>query len=176
MRRYVSAFAALLFLAASPAAAQEKGKIGVTMGFPESVGVIWHATDKLALRPEFSLEWTGSEVETVEIEGNSFSTGLSALFYLRKWDDLATYVSPRYAFSRRRTTSEGIFGIDSESTIHTHLFAGSFGAQYFLGARFSVFGELGLEYRKASREDEDRDDPSSHSFGTRSTVGISFYF
>lgn len=176
MRRYVSAFAALLCLAASPAAAQEKGKIGVTMGFPESVGVIWHVTEKLALRPEFSLQWTGSELEQAEIEGNAFSTGLSALFYLRKWDDLATYVSPRYVFSRQRTTVEGRGNRDSETTAQNHLVAGSFGAQYFLGARFSVFGELGLEYGNGSAEDEDEDGPSSNSFGTRSAVGIIFYF
>ena len=44
--------AGALWLAAAPAAAQEKGNVGITMGFPASVGLLWHATEKIAVRPD----------------------------------------------------------------------------------------------------------------------------
>ena len=54
-----------LSVAARPAAAQsqassqqEERQVGITMGFPASIGVIFHATDKVAVRrtpPTFDL-------------------------------------------------------------------------------------------------------------------------
>jgi len=111
---------------------------------------------------------------TTPISTASFSTGLSALFYLRRWDNLATYVSPRYSFSRSSQSFDGTFFIVDEATSKTHLVSGSFGAQYWLGDRFSAFGELGLAY---SRNRPGGDSPRrASSFGSRSSVGIVFYF
>jgi hypothetical protein len=185
MHRSASApvLAIALFLFPTAAVAQEEGKIGITMGFPASVGLLWHATENLAVRPEFSFAWNSTETGTVETDGTSFTTGASVLFYLRKWENLATYVSPRYSFSRSSSSTAASSG-DSERTSRSHLFSGSFGAQYWLGDRFSAFGELGLGYQRGrSESDLGVDLPietgftsTSHSFATRSAVGIVFYF
>ena len=179
MPKFVCAF---VFVAASlalpPAAsAQEPGKLGVTMGFPESVGILWHATEKVALRPEFSFEWSSTGDDTADINGHVFSTGISLLYYVGKHDRLSTYVSPRYSFGRASTSFESDFSGERTTVSHNHLFSGSFGAQYWLSDRFSVFGELGLDYRHTNSENDFSDDETNtDGFGTRSAVGIVFYF
>ena len=54
IRRFLLA-AGLVCLTCGTASAQGAGKTGVTMGYPASIGVIWHASDKVAIRPELSL-------------------------------------------------------------------------------------------------------------------------
>jgi hypothetical protein len=180
MHKCVSSLLAFAFVTVLPAAAmaQDERMVGVTMGFPESVGVVWHATEKLALRPEFSFTLASSENDFADTSSRSFSTGLAALFYLDRSERFATYLSPRYAFQRGSATVESPFGEEDKSKQRVHLFSGSFGAQYWLGERFSVFGELGLAFQRSSAEDadDDRDEGSANSFGTRSSVGLVFYF
>lgn len=179
MHKYGSTLIVILAMCLLPSqvAAQEAGKIGVTMGFPESVGLIWHATEKMAVRPEFSFTTNSTDADFAESSNTTFSTGLSALFYLDRQDRFATYVSPRYAFRRSASEVEGRRGEEQESSSRTHLVSGSFGAQYWLGERFSLFGELGLAYLWGSAGDDDEDDePTARSFDTRSAVGIVFYF
>lgn len=185
MHKFVSSWflTVAVLLVPAAAAAQEEGKVGITMGFPEHVGLVWHATEKLAVRPEFAFSTSSSDSEFAESSADSFSAGVSALYYFDRRDRLATYVSPRYAFKRSSTTidGEGPFGgEEQESSSRTHLFSGSFGAQYWLNERFSVFGELGLAYQHGSAGDDDDDLPGEEStanaFGTRSAVGIVFYF
>ena len=175
MHRYVfaSVTAFLALVLTTPVAAQEAGKVGVTMGFPESVGIIWHATDRVAVRPEFSFGWSSTDNDLFESDGTSFGAGLSALFYVRKWDSLATYVSPRYTFTRSTRSFEGPF-TDGEADATSHLVSGSFGAQYWLGDRFSAFGEIGLGYSRSN--DGDEDGSTGSSLSTRSSVGVVFYF
>lgn len=179
MHRYAAGLVLTFLLVHSSAAAQERGKVGVTMGFPASVGLLWHAAENVAVRPEVSFAWHSSELGLSETDSQSFTTGISAIFYMKRWDDLAVYVSPRYSFGRSTLDARGFIG-ERESSTSTHFFSGSFGAQYWLGQRFSAFGELGLAYQRGSSETDlelpiDTDN-SSTSFGTRSSVGIVFYF
>jgi hypothetical protein len=181
MLRYLFTLVLAVMSIALPSisAAQEPGKVGVTMGFPESVGLIWHASEKLAVRPEFSFQTTSSgDTDTVEVNGHSFATGIGVLYYLRKYDRLSTYVSPRYSFGRTSTTIDSVFSGERDSVSHTHLFSGSFGAQFWMSDRFSAFGEAGLDYRHSSAQSGDifDNESTSEGFGTRSAVGIAFYF
>src|SRR4051812_40532108 len=41
--------------------AQDAPKVGLSMGYPAAIGVIWHVTDRLALRPEMSVTKSASE-------------------------------------------------------------------------------------------------------------------
>ena len=109
MRRLV--FPILLsLLAVLPrhAAAQDAGDVGITMGYPASVGVVWHATDRVAVRPEFSFSHASGESDnelfTLSNTATSFATGVSVLFYVREWDKPAPTFAPAILFSR--TTSE----------------------------------------------------------------------
>src|SRR5436190_11165577 len=107
------------FVGAAPAAAQDAGQIGITMGYPAAIGVLWHVSDRIGLRPEVSLVRGTSETtitlsipivgapttsEVVTSENWQVGTGVSALFYLGKGEALRTYVSPRFTYLRNSTT------------------------------------------------------------------------
>ena len=105
-----------LALAANTASAQDEPRVGVVMGYPASIGIVWHVTSKLALRPEISVSSSTNELtatSTISVGGSTVTnstttsndnwqllTGVSALFYLTKHENLRTYVSPRWAYTR----------------------------------------------------------------------------
>jgi hypothetical protein len=66
-----------------------------------------------------------------------------------------------------------------ESTIRSSSSSifGSFGAQYALGRRFSVFGEVGLGYsRQSLRSPLSQTRSEAHAVTTRSGAGVILYF
>jgi hypothetical protein len=89
-------------LCSGAAHAQKPASVGLTMGYPASIGLIWHVTDWFALRPDFS--W--SRYEATSEAGGSFeawqlSSGLSLLFTVHEWDALRAYVSPAGGYARQ---------------------------------------------------------------------------
>ena len=50
---FILAFAVALAVA-SEAQAQDTPRVGLTMGYPATVGVIWNVADRFALRPEMT--------------------------------------------------------------------------------------------------------------------------
>ena len=183
MRRTLTVF---LFLAVLPytrsAYAQDTRAFGVTMGYPASIGVLWHVTEGVAVRPEFSFDFFSSESENSSpfggdssSDGHAVSVGVSALFYVARWDMTRAYVVPRYAYSRTTTTIEGPFAVLGDSTGNAHDVSVSFGAQHTLGDRFAIYGELGLAYERGTSEITTSELRRS-AFGTRSGVGIVLYF
>ena len=178
---------AVLALALMPiaAAAQDdlEGKIGLTMGYPAAVGVIWQASDRLALRPEFTVSRSSSELQTpgsTDTSGWIYGVGVSALFYLTNADNLRTYISPRYSYSRSTTTSTlTVLGTttSNELTSSGSSVIGSFGAQYAIGPRFSAFGEVGFGYTGlTSRSAISGIRSTSRTWGTRTGAGFILYF
>jgi hypothetical protein len=174
---------AMSLFGARSALAQESGAVGVTMGFPASIGVIWHVTDKVAIRPELSFAHASTEsaatgpIDIVtSTESDSVQFGVSALFYLQKRDSLRTYVTPRYSYASSESSAAGpLAGLTLEIESREHSFGGSFGAQYNLGERFAVFGEIGLIYTSIETTGLTLDREGS-AFGTRSGVGVTLYF
>jgi hypothetical protein len=170
-------------LCARSASAQDAGSFGVTMGYPASVGLLWHVAEGVALRPEFSFNHSSSETDTAlpfgvntSASGTNVAVGLSALFYLARWDMLRAYVVPRYAFSRSTTDAEGVLSqLNFESTSTTHSGGVSFGAQHLLGEHFAIYGELGLSYDRLNTE-LPTGEARGNAFGTRSGVGVVVYF
>jgi hypothetical protein len=173
--------------AAAPVSAQEKGQVGLVMGYPASVGVQFHLSDGLALRPEVTVS-TASVTSTynsdfVEATSNSDSTafgfGLKALFYLRKWDSLRAFVTPGFVYARSDTAST--YSLNSgTSASNSYQILGSFGAQYALSRRFGILGEVGVQYSDVENDSTLPDgtsgtSSSSKSFGTRAAVGVVFY-
>jgi hypothetical protein len=168
-------------LAAAPAFAQEKGDNGVTMGYPLSVGFVTHVSDRVALRPELQLSFASADTNTgfdfVGTTSNLVGAGISALIYIGEPDKLRTYVSPRYVFTRSEITIESPFGTRSENINNSHSLIVSFGAQYALHERFSVFGEVGVAStfdRRKSGQTPIRAETTTVS--TRTGAGIVFYF
>ena len=160
------------------AAAQEKGDTGFVASAPASIGMIWHATDRLALRPEVSFGFTATDGRDIgpDIDSRSVSLGVAALFYVKQWDDARAYVSPRYAYSYSSSSIEGI-SLDSTST--GQAVSGTFGAQYGFSSRFGVFGEAGVQFAsQVSSTDGVIGDVerTTWTFGSRAAVGVILYF
>jgi hypothetical protein len=168
-------------LFAVPAPAQEAGQVGITMGYPASVGLVWHVTDRVAIRPEVSFALGSSEThsEIFDTEGDSstFATGVATLFSLRDWDDVRAYAGPRFSYGRTTSNSETLLDGVTELTATTYELAGLFGVQYTPHRRFAVFGEVGVGY--TNRETKGGASTlilESRSWGTQTGAGIIFYF
>jgi hypothetical protein len=197
---------------ALPARAQEKGQIGMTMGYPESVGVVWHLTDSVAVRPEFSFRASSAGLENNS--SHAFGVGISGILYVTRSEGLRTYVVPRFSYIRATTTFESISYDTSllqnltsslplttlpppsvfigrptriEYASDSYTVAGSFGAQYSMHRRFSVFGEAGVGYATnrsgiadlssvLSRIVPPNDVGNPHSWSTRTAAGVIVYF
>lgn len=183
IRRLLILAAGLFFAVSGTAGAQDGAKAGVTIGYPASIGLIWHATEKVAIRPAFSFSHNSSDSPngSVESDGLAFGLDLGVLFYLKKYDNVRTYVSPRFSYTHTTTTSTSSSPTsvlpEIETTSNSTGAAGVFGAQYSPSNRFSVYGEVGLAYTHRHTESG----PSSlgtfksNTFGTTAGVGVIFY-
>jgi hypothetical protein len=178
----------LLLGACAAANAQEAGQIGITMGYPPSIGVVWHVSDSVAVRPEISFSRSSSDNE-FSSDNTTVVTGVSGLFYLSKWDQVRTYVSPRFSYGHATSDSGGTLGLTSKSSNYNVV--GSFGAQYTPHKRFAVFGETGFGYSRSTSSSTYEipslalegllpTRPTTTStvtgFSSRTGVGVIFYF
>lgn len=173
MRRghLVVCVAAVLLLGRA-AAAQEPGRVGIAMGYPGAVGVLWHVTSRVAIEPEIAIAKTRVESRfdtnliigttvissasiTTTTDGWTTSPGVALRIYIGKWDDVSTYIAPGYVYHHNSSTSTttgpgGFGGVARTETREvqsaTHEVRGMFGVQYAPHRRFSVFGEVGLRY------------------------------
>jgi hypothetical protein len=173
---------------AGTAAAQEGGRVGVVMGYPASVGLLWRPSDGVAIRPEISLSRMSGDSTTSGSAAASTSSswsvgaGVSALFYLGHGDGLRTYLSPRFSYVRNSATTEASGTFRAENWSNNYSVAGSFGAEYALGKRFCVFGEVGLGYTRQTsgyRSDAANilgSDSTANTVGTRAAVGVIVFF
>jgi hypothetical protein len=161
------------------ASGQDVGQKGITMGYPESIGLLWHVAEKVAVRPEFrfahSTTDTNLPIADENVSSTSFGVGITALFYLKRYDSLRTYVAPGWAHSH---TDPG-----AGTTANSDTIAGMFGAQYSVGKRFSIFGETGLAFSHSTTKSDIAAPPiistfSAHgnSIGTRTGAGVILYF
>ena len=181
-RGYLAGLGVLLLvtLMATPAAAQQAGDVGVTVSAPSAIGMIWHVTERVAVRPDLAFSFGESDGDdgSPDVSSDTFSLGGSVLFYTGRWDNLQTYVAPRLSYtwsSSSIDTSQN----DFEASQNSWGLSGSFGAQYSLGSRFAVFAEAGLGFTSQTTEtpsltgDNER---TSSTFGTRAAIGATLYF
>jgi hypothetical protein len=181
-----------------PALAQEK--VGLTMGYPTAVGLLWQVSDRVAVRPEFSWAQDSFESDSTFSQASSDSTGvsfaISALVSLRQWGAVRSYVAPR--FETARTTTEttletpslfpaGFSSLNSTSettktTGTTYEGGASFGVQAAPAPHFGVFGEVGLMYARGKVEGTEslleRSSSTSRgrTVGIRSAIGVILFF
>jgi len=177
--RVVMFILATMMLFARPSSAQETGQVGLTMAFPAAVGVICHATDELAIRPDFTFSEASSTGTALTSSTASVGVGVSALFYVRKWDNLRAYLSPRFGYQWSSFTFQG--SSPPSGSTNTYSGSGSFGAEYLLHRRFAVFAETGLVYSHAGTDGATLTPgfslaSSAHTWGLRGGVGAILYF
>jgi hypothetical protein len=206
--RIAFAFAVGMMLVA-PVQAQEQGQIGITMGYPASIGAMIHLTDRIAVRPDFRFTTLSDDSVLSETSSDSFGVGIGALFYLTKTDALRTYGAARFGYNR--TTSESTLTLLNsvsspigsllppgyqiplpERTIVSTTSAaksvsGTFGAQYAVHRRFSVFGEVGVGYGWSDIVDRDVsldrlgiltpfDTSGPRTWSSQTAAGVILYF
>jgi len=156
--------------------AQERGRTGLTMGYPASVGVVWQPSGVFAVRPEVSFSTTSTDSASLGPRGTtSVGVGLSGLFYVAKWESLSTYVSPRFVYNRLSSGQSPL-----ATNINSYALIGSFGTQYALNRRFGVFGEVGVGYGHEQVETSSsasfNSTTKSNSWSTRTGIGVMLYF
>ncbi len=189
----------MVLVSCTAAFAQQKGQKGITLGLPGSVGFVWHVSDSFAIRPEASVSFMSGHSNPTEVNeflvdpvsasssGSAWGLGASALFYVHRKDAVSLYLSPRFTYSRTSTTSESSSaGLTRTTEITTSVYSGSasFGVQYALSSRFSLFGELGIVYSDQRNSASYSGLPvasgetssTARTWGTRTGIGAAIYF
>ena len=167
--------------------AQEGGQVGLTMGFPTGAGVIWHATGRIAVRPEITFSQVTSRAEltlpnaSTETSNRALGVGASLLWYFGSSDgNVRPYLSPRIVYNRSTSDdSRSSPDDDDEEPVGSLEVSGSLGVQYTPSRRFGVFGEVGFsrEHTERTRSFPDLTVTTSvTSWSTRSAVGVILYF
>lgn len=188
MNRALLLAAVCVLLLPATSRAQERGQIGLTMGVPAAASVIWHVTDRIAVRPEITFAQVTSKADvslpnaSTETRSRQLSYGASLLWYFGASDNVRPYVSPRIAYSRittedSRPSLPGV-GDDDDDPAGTLAVSGSFGVQYTPSRRFGLFGEVGIARAHTAQS---RSFPgiavttSVTSWSTRGAMGVILY-
>jgi hypothetical protein len=165
------------------ASAQESARAGITLGSPGDIGILWHVSDAIAVRPAFSFSHSsGDSVAGGSSGGWDTGLALSALFYVKKYDKVRTYVSPQYSYSYSSVTTTPASTQGSlpsiTGTTNTNAGAGAFGAQYTPTAHFALYGETGIGFSRHRSElgaIVGRSAITSSTWGPFAGVGVVFY-
>jgi hypothetical protein len=185
-RRGFGLLGLLVLMWTAPAAAQDAGRTGLVVLTPGTVGMVWHVSDHVAVRPEVSFLFSAVDVDDSSANESTSGTaglGVSVPLAIRRWGDATAYVAPRFSYVRATSDSGGPPDLRLESVATSYGVGGSVGLQYLLGERFAIFAETGLSYARSSSGTES-DSPAvtllrkthSWSLGTRAAIGAGFYF
>jgi hypothetical protein len=158
---------------APTATAQEK-TVGLVVGYPIDVGVLWQASARVALRADvgfgfntfessqsgLSLGTTARSTLTTTSSSGFATVGLAALFTIRNDDNLRLYLAPRAALDLTHQSNETAIDpplpsssanfAERSETSRGYEFDVMFGGQYRLRDRLALFGETGLAYHRSS--------------------------
>lgn len=184
VRQVLGVLTIITAFATVPAFAQDAGKTGIAMAYPAAFGLVWHATENVAIRPSVTFGGSSTDSSPSAVSSSNWNVGatVAALFYLKKLDSVRTYVSPSYRYARTKTTihpptsSTSPLG-DTKSTGNTNGAAGTFGAEFTPNAHFRIIGEIGfaVTHLSASTSPLSGISTSGNSWGTTAGVGIVFY-
>ncbi len=155
------------------AQAQEAGQVGMTFGYPASIGLVWQLSDHLAIRPDVSV--SGGSQQSGQ-KSTTIGTDISGLVFIHTWDNVRAYVGPTLSYSRNTDSNLSLSGASSTNSSYSG--AGFFGTQYALSHRFSVFGEVGFSYTHFALDSTlPGISPSTrNAYGTVTGVGAILYF
>jgi hypothetical protein len=176
------AVAALVPLLGGTAHGQDTGKVGITAQYPTSIGILWQASNRIALRPDVTFSGNSSDSPDGIVNASAWNIGaeFAVPFYLKRYEHVRTYVAPRfdYGYSRSRINTS-LASSAMTSTGNSRWGAGVtglFGAEYSPVTRFTVFAEIGFGYSHSTLPPvTSSSSGSAMSWGTRAAVGAVFY-
>jgi hypothetical protein len=140
-------------------------------GTTQSLGVWWHLTDMIALRPSVAYSSTTTTVENTATNTkasattNTFGAGIAVPIYLTKMNLLDLYVAPGFSYG-------------SNASNYTNMsFSASLGLQVAVNDQLQFFGEAGLAYVSTTDKATANVTTTTGTFGTaRAAIGVIFYF
>jgi hypothetical protein len=186
-------------LSVAPAAAQTDRQVGVVIGYPAQVGVLWQLNDRVAIRPEVAVSTTTNQsglqvsfgfpgamsTSTTVTDATTLSTDIHLLFTVASWDAVKLYVTPGYGYTRSWNTATTTTQSGSapavvttrDTTQDSHAAFASLGVQFRPHERFAVFGESGLRYSSTAFELVTATTRfKTHGYSTAGSLGVIFYF
>ena len=125
----------------------QKPKFGLT--FP-NIGVIWNINDRVAILPGFSIShgWSSFSSNSSNTD-TSLQLNAALRFYIQEWKGLEFYLSPKYSYGWGKSELRSdIITLNGKN--HSHRVSGSWGLQYPISNRLSIFGDIGIEYARNS--------------------------
>ena len=179
-----SVLAIVTALTSAPAHAQDASKVGITMGYPAAVGIVWQASEKVAIRPAISFVRSNSTSTSISSGSNTWNLGTSvaALAYLKKYDNVRTYFSPSYHYSRTSLTITPPSSSASpvgpiKTTSNSNGGAAAFGAEYAPSSHIRIYGEVGITFTHLTQSASSTNllNASANAWGTTAGVGFVFY-
>ena len=168
-------FVLLLFSVSLYAQEKENTKYKFGLTFP-NIGAIWHISDSIAFMSgiDFNHDWSGfgsSPYDNASTSGNMLGIDASLRFYIFEWEGVRFYLSPKYGFDwfEHNVITNSY---TSNSSGHFHSVSAAWGMQYALSRRISIFGDIGVSYRRSTPLDISG---HSNSIGTEGTWGLILY-
>jgi hypothetical protein len=169
-RAWAVAIVLVLVMGWTREAAAQDERVGLTMGYPTAVGLLWQVNDRVAIRPEFS--WVHQSIDNenqfahATSDSSGVSAAVSALVRLRQWGTVRSYVAPRFEVVRTTvettTDLQSVFPPGFPSPLPTSQTIKTTGTAYEGGAsigvqaspapHFGVFGEVGLMYTRSKTD------------------------
>ncbi len=187
MKKIIIASALMLAATTSSFGAVKGGKIGVDFAYNggisalalngTAVGVWWHLTDTIALRPGvgFTSGTTTSTNTTTgvstETKVSQFNFHVSLPIYLAKLNLVDLYVAPEFSYASTSTT----VGATSVSGSGLGV-AAALGLQVAINDQLHIFGELGGGYTSTEGTSGTTQTKVSGITTARTAVGAIFYF
>jgi hypothetical protein len=162
MFKRIALVAAVSSSLVSSAAAQEPGQLGFVIQTPAAAGVMLNLSRGIALRPDVNFTRSSSSAGG---DGTTWIAGISAPLYMSDADNLRTYVSPRFSYTRSTFDALGTTNTQTSTS-----FSASYGVQWAALKRLHFFGEVGPQYSKTSTATNDSD-----VWGLRSSLGLVLY-
>jgi len=183
MKRFSALLFASLVLNCNLLQAQDKemskGKVGLT--FP-TTGIIWHVSDRVAVLPNAGYSYSWGDTAYGSSTGWTLGAGVSLRVYAWEWKGLHLFLSPKYSYGRNSGTSDYAPPTGSPSTStsigNSHLISGTWGLQYPISERISIYGDYGLAYSRATSSqmpDSVSGDAHSSSIRTGGSWGLILY-
>lgn len=162
---------ALLTFGTSAGEAQAERGLGLVIGHPGDVGLLWHL-GQLPLRADLAYSRTTDSRQGLESGSWSATSGLSVLLLVARIDSLRGYFVPRVSYRHQ--------GANGYTPFKTYSVDGGFGVQHDLARRLTVYGEAGLRYSYLSRRvlaPTGDELPGGHSstWSTIAGVGLMLY-